>query len=117
MIAITLALITVLAATAAFAGGPPAKSSTLSKVYAGTTKAANTAEDLFSGCLKTVFGMCNPCLDVVKNCSSRVMAPVDYPFTLLERYRGKPQRKACAKPPTAKPEAQSDQAAQPSEKE
>lgn len=64
------------------------KRSTVSKathrVYSGAATVVAGTESLLTGCLRTTFSLFNPCLDVVKGCTSRVLAPVERPFAYVE---------------------------------
>ncbi len=41
-------------------------------------------EGLVSGCLRSTFSFFNPCLDLVKGCTTRVLAPIEKPFEYAE---------------------------------
>jgi|GEM_PF-457179 len=93
----------------AFAGNAPdgrpssSKAVTVTKtIYHGGAAVADRAEGLFSGCLRTVFSVCNPCMDLVKGCTGFVMAPVEIPFAYLERTVAGSYGKGPAKRPVAK---------------
>lgn len=101
-------LLIVAVAIPAVAGGPPsykAKSS-VSKVgntvYQGGATVLEGAEGLFSGCLRTTFSLFNPCMDVVKGCSTIVFAPIEKPLDYLERAYYKPPKKAAVRVPEPK---------------
>lgn len=82
------ALLIAALAVPAFAGGPAKKPSTFSRathgIYSGAACVLDRTEGLLTGCLRTTFGLFNPCLDVVKGCTSRVLAPVERPFAYVE---------------------------------
>ncbi len=83
----------------AFAGSSRAKgvSSTGTKIYNGGAAIASQTEGLVSGCLKTVFCLFNPCLDVVKGCTNVVLGPIDRSFAYAERSLYKTSRVKPAK--------------------
>jgi hypothetical protein len=68
-------------------------------VYQGGVSLAERTEGLVSGCLKTTFSFFNPCLDVVKGCSTIVMSPIEKPLDYLESkvYTAKPVKAVAPK--------------------
>ena len=73
-------------------------SSATTKIYNGGATVVSQTEGVFSGCLKTVFCLFNPCLDVVKGCTNVVLNPIDRSFAYAEQSlykssRVKPSRK------------------------
>lgn len=91
IISICVLLLVALAAPA-FSNG---KGSVAGKAYARGVSAVETVETAFSGCLKSVFSLCNPCLDLVKGCANVALIPIEAPFNLIS---GKP---ALGGPPRA----------------
>jgi hypothetical protein len=89
-----------------FGGTAPAKRSTdfSQKVYNGGVSVAQQSENVFSGCLKTVFSFFNPCLDMVKGCTNVVMRPIDSSFGYVEKkiYK-KPRARKVVKKKAAEP--------------
>ena len=98
-IAIGVLLIIVLASPAFSAN----RNSTMGHVYSTSVSLAEQAEGAFSSCLKRTFSVFNPCLDLVKGCTSIVLLPVEAPFNLLSRYTWAPApRKVHKKVPAPK---------------
>ncbi|MCL5125682.1 MAG: hypothetical protein M1511_14525 [Deltaproteobacteria bacterium] len=90
-----------------------AKSGVRSKISNLTTtvyKKGATALDKTGGvldtCLKSTFGLFNPCLDVIKMCSDVAFKPLDYPFDYIEKRIYKPRvvKKCIQIPAPEKPE-------------
>ncbi len=107
------ALLIAALAIPAFAGGPGKKGSTFSRathgVYSGAATVLDRSEGLFTGCLRRTFSFFNPCLDVVKGCTTRVLAPVEKPFAYVEnkiwgpdRVRRAPRGAGVKKPQSGK---------------
>jgi hypothetical protein len=74
-------------AAPAFADGQRSKrghASFTSSVCAGGAHMADKTAGLFTGCLHRTFSFFNPCLDLVKGCTSIVLAPVEKPFDYME---------------------------------
>jgi hypothetical protein len=69
--------------------------------YRGGVNVADRAEGLFSGCLRTCFSLCNPCLDLVKGCAGYAVLPIEVPFSFVEKqaysYLGKGKAKPAGK--------------------
>jgi hypothetical protein len=72
-------------------------SSATNKIYNGGATVVSQTEGIFSGCLKTVFCLFNPCLDVVKGCTNVVLNPIDRSFAYAERSLYKSSRKPAGK--------------------
>jgi hypothetical protein len=90
-------------ASSILAGPPPDGGLSLSKVskyggkITGGTKAylADT-EAHVTGCLRNVFGLFNPCLDMIKGCASLALYPIEKPISMISHSFSKP------KPPAGK---------------
>ncbi len=84
----------------AFANGGSYKGSEVTKVggaaYKGGAKVLDTTANVVNGCLKNSFSIFNPCLDVVKACTDRVLYPLDKGFGYVETVAAKswPMKKA-----------------------
>ena len=69
--------------------------------YRGGVNVADKAEGLFSGCFRTCFSLCNPCLDLIKGCAGYAILPIEVPFSFVEKkaysYMGKPKAKPAVK--------------------
>ncbi len=84
----------VFAGGAADSGSASAKITKASKtIYRGGVNVADRAEGLCTGCLKTCFSLCNPCLDLIKGCAGYALLPIEVPFSYVEKkayaYAGK----------------------------
>ena len=90
------ALLIVALAVPAIAGSSSCKEGSLDavahRVYKGGTAIAVDTEAHLTGCLRNVFGLFNPCLDLVKGCTDVVLAPVEKPFAFMARAVDKPKR-------------------------
>jgi hypothetical protein len=93
----------------AFAGGKPAckpqpsiTSNVTGTVYDTGSGLVERTEGLVSGCFRSVFSFFNPCLDVVKGCTSRVLAPIERPFDCAENWVN--ERLAARKQAAVKPQ-------------
>lgn len=53
-------------------------------VYDTGVGIAERTEGLLSGCLRTTFSFFNPCLDLVKNCATVAMSPIEKPLDWAE---------------------------------
>jgi hypothetical protein len=90
--AICVLIISIIAAPA-FCGVAYKKSGTVyrigSSVYSRSANFVSNTETHLTGVAKNVFSLFNPCLDLVKSCSSLVMAPVDIPVDYMAKAAGK----------------------------
>lgn len=88
-VTIVLCLVLALALPAMASGKAAAPKSTAAKisnaVYDGGATALDTAEGVFSGCLRRCFGFFNPCLDIVKGCTGIVMLPIERPLSYFDK--------------------------------
>lgn len=75
-------LLVVAVATPALSGNG---TSTLGKIYKESASLGEQVEGAFSGCLKRTFSLFNPCLDLVKGCTSIALIPIEAPFNLVSR--------------------------------
>lgn len=91
-------------AVPAFANGGPGKGSTVSKIsgtaYKSGAQVLDKTGGVVNGCLKNAFSLFNPCLDVVKGCTDRVLYPLDKGFSYVETAASKtwPLKKAPKAP-------------------
>ncbi len=101
-----IALVLVIAVVVALPVAASARSndSTTYKIYRGGVSAAEQAECLVSGVLKGTFSLFNPCLDIVKGCTSIVLAPIEYPFSYLSQSGKRVATKRSKVPVPKKPE-------------
>jgi len=102
IIALTLVIAVVVASPVA--AGSRSSDSTTYKIYRGGVSALEQTESLFSGVLKGTFSLFNPCLDIVKGCTSIVLAPIEYPFTYLSQPKKRVATKGTMVPVPKKPE-------------
>jgi hypothetical protein len=99
---ICLCLIVAMACVA-FANGARERS-TVSRAgvafYKGGSHILDTGGMLVNGCLKTTFSLFNPCLDLVKGCTTRVLSPLDKGFAYAEKTVAKqwPKKKTVKAP-------------------
>lgn len=104
-IVISALLITAMAAPG-FAAGTANTSYSLSQisgtVYKGGASALDTAEGAVSGVFRRTFGLFNPCLDLVKGCSDRILSPIEKPFAYVESAVFKPKAPGTGKVPAPK---------------
>ncbi len=82
-------LLIVALAAPVFANGTKAKTGALAavpgKVYRGTGRYLAETESHMTEILRNTFGLFNPCLDLVKGCTSLVMYPIEAPFDWMAR--------------------------------
>ena len=74
-------------ASVALANGAPERSAVSrvgGTVYKGGSQVLDTSGMLVTSCLKTTFSLFNPCLDLVKGCTTRVLSPCDKGFAYVE---------------------------------
>ena len=102
IIALTLAIVVVAAYPAV--AGARSNDSAAYKVYRGGVSAMEQTECLIGGVLKGTFSLFNPCLDIVKGCTSIVLAPIEYPFTYLDKAKKRTATKRSGVPVPKKPE-------------
>jgi len=94
-------------ACVAFANGAPERS-TVSRAgvafYKGGSQILDRGGMLVNSCLKTTFSLCNPCLDFVKGCTTRVLSPLDKGFAYAENTVAKqwPKKKTVKAPQAGK---------------
>jgi hypothetical protein len=80
------------------AGNAPETGLSLSKVSkfggqvsdGGKAYLVNTEAHL-TGCLRNVFGLFNPCLDMIKGCTSLVLYPIEKPISMISHSFSKPK--------------------------
>ncbi len=105
--AVCVLLISVMAAPG-FCGVAYKKSGTLYRIGTsaydrGVSFVANTETHL-TGVVRNAFSLFNPCLDLVKGCSSLVLAPIEVPFDYISKAtrtrRGPRSRIPVPKKPT-----------------
>ncbi len=105
-IAVCFVLISLLAVPAFSAGKtvdrtrPNIISNVAETVYDTSAGVVEKTEGLFSGCLKTTFSFFNPCLDLVKGCTTVVLAPIQKPIDYTEGFF---VRRTAAKQPVMAP--------------
>jgi len=94
MLAFCALLILALAAHA-LANGTSAKGLSVSKVggqiYKGGTAVLVDTEAHLTGCLRNIFGLFNPCLDLVKGCAGVALTPIEKPFDWLAKAAVRPR--------------------------
>ena len=65
-------------------------------IYHGGASVIDMAEGAISSCLKRTFSVFNPCLDMIKGCTTRVLtpiqAPIDYFAAATTKSKPKPAR-------------------------
>ncbi len=92
---------------AAFANGAPERS-TASRyggaVYKGGSQILDRSGMLVNSCLKSTFGLFNPCLDFVKGCTTLVLSPLDKGFAYAENTVAKqwPKKRTVKAPQAGK---------------
>jgi hypothetical protein len=101
---IALTLVIAVAVASPVAAGSRPNDSTTYKLYRGGVSTLERTEGLISGVLKGTFSLFNPCLDVVKGCTSIVLAPIEYPFTYLSQSKKRVATKRSKVPVPKKPE-------------
>jgi hypothetical protein len=105
--AIICGCLIVAVASLALANGAPERS-TVSRVggtvYKGGAQILDRSGMLVNSCLKTSFGLFNPCLDFVKGCTTRVLSPLDKGFGYAESTVAKqwPKKKTVRAPEAGK---------------
>ncbi len=70
----------------AFANGAPERSAVSrygGTVYKSGSQVLDRGGMLLNSCLKNTFSLCNPCLDFVKGCTTRVLSPLDKGLPML----------------------------------
>jgi hypothetical protein len=86
-------LLVVALATPALCGNH--STSTLGNLYTQSAAAGDQVGAALNGCLKRTFSLFNPCLDLVKGCTSIALIPIEAPFNLVSRL-------TCSSPPVHK---------------
>jgi hypothetical protein len=61
-------------------------------VYQHGASAINNTEIHLTNGLRNVFGLFNPCLDLIKGCTSVVMYPIEKPLDMWDAASAKPKR-------------------------
>jgi hypothetical protein len=88
-------LLMVALATLAFANGASEKGGTISKAttkfYKGSVAVVQETEGHLTGILRNTFGLFNPCLDLVKGCTSRVLFPLEATANYVAKVTTKPK--------------------------
>jgi hypothetical protein len=100
------ALLIAAIAVPGLAAGDANKSYSLSQIsgtmYKGGATALDKAEGAMSGLFKRTFGLFNPCLDMVKGCTDRILSPIEKPFAYVENAMFKPKARGTTKVPAPK---------------
>ena len=65
-----------------------------SKIYSRSTSILADTEGHVPGILRNTFGLFNPCLDLIKGCSTVVLAPVEVPLRFVTDSISKPTRRS-----------------------
>jgi len=91
----------------AFANGAPERSAVSrygGTVYKSGSQVLDRSGMLVNSCLKNTFSLFNPCLDIVKGCTTRVLSPLDKGFAYAENAvaRQLPKRKTVKAPEAGK---------------
>jgi hypothetical protein len=60
-------------------------------VYTEGTSRLSETEYHVTEILRNTFGLFNPCLDLVKGCTSLVLRPLELPFDLVNQAKAKPR--------------------------
>lgn len=89
-----------------FAAGDANKPYSISQLsgtmYKSGSTALDKAEGVVSVVFKKTFGFFNPCLDLIKGCTDRVLSPIERPFAYVENAVFKPKARGTSKVPAPK---------------
>ncbi len=62
-----------------------------SSIYHGGASVIDLTEGAISSCLKRTFSVFNPCLDMIKGCTTRVLTPIQAPIDYFAGVTTKPK--------------------------
>ncbi len=106
------AFLTVALAIPAFAGGSDGSVAYKAgkAVYSHGSKVITNTEHHLTNGLRNVFGLFNPCLDLIKGCTHVVLYPVEKPLEMWDAASAKrpPVKKQAAADKTEQPEAEKE---------